>query len=481
MLKRHPLSLRAAARAALVVLLSAAVPAPAPAANLPSLGSQTGGELTATEEVQIGQRFLAQARQQLTFVHDPEVVEFVRLLGHRIATHTDFHAYPFHFYVVKDSRLNAFAVPGGHIFVHSGLIQRADSVAELAGVLAHEVAHITQRHMARQVAASKQSQTSSLLLVAAAVLAGMQGQGEAATALVAGASAYSRQEMLAYSRAHEHEADRLGIQYLAAAGYDPEGLPQFLRQLQSWSQLQGQAPPPYLSTHPLTGDRIADAAGRARRLSAQGSTPLGEASFARLKARLHAVTAESPDAAYRDFRQRLEADPDDAAARYGLALAAQRSGRPEEAQQAMRRLVADHPEQVAYRRTLGELHLRAGEPAEAEEALRGALERRPEDPELREALGQALLAQGEPARARDLLLELTRDYPERASGHSSLAQAYARLDRPIEAHRAEAEARWIRGQRTEALEQLRVAKRLARERGSDQLAQIEARIQELKP
>jgi predicted Zn-dependent protease len=467
---------------ALALVLLLALPLPAAASSLPSLGSATGGELTATQEVQIGQRFLAQARQHFTFVHDPEVVEYVRLLGHRVAAHTDFQAYPFHFYVVKDSRLNAFAVPGGHIFVHSGLIERADSVAELAGVLAHEVAHITQRHMARQVAASKQSQLSSLLLVAAGILAGMQGQGEAATALLAGGSAYSQQEMLAYSRAHEREADRLGIQYLAAAGFDPEGLPAFLRQLQSWASLQGQAPPPYLSTHPLTGERIADASGRASRLGGGGDdTPLGEATFHRIKARLAAVTADSPAAAYQRFQQRVADDPDDDAARYGLALAAQRSGRSEAAVTQMRRLVEAHPETVAYRRTLAEIHLDSGQAGEAVAALEAALQRRPGDPDLRETLGEALLARGQAERARELLLEVTRDYPERASGHRALARVYSRLDRAIEAHRAEAEARWLAGQRTEALEQLRLAKRLARDQGSPQLGQIEARIQELKP
>ncbi|MFB6259679.1 MAG: M48 family metallopeptidase, partial [Thiohalorhabdaceae bacterium] len=293
---RHRCRLNPIRRRALALGLALLLALPLPvAAELPSLGSQTGGELTATQEVEIGQRFLAQARREL--------VEFVRLLGNRVAAQADFDAYPFQFYVVKDARLNAFAVPGGHIFVHSGLIERSDSVSELAGVLAHEVAHITQRHMARQVAASKRSQASSLLLVAAAVLAGMQGYGEAATGLVAGASAYSQQEMLAYSRSHEREADRLGIQYLAEAGFNPDGLPRFLKKLQSWSQLQGQAPPPYLSTHPLTGERVADARGRASQLGAGGNAPLGETTFTRIKARLEAVTADSPENIFNELQE----------------------------------------------------------------------------------------------------------------------------------------------------------------------------------
>ncbi|MEF8792767.1 M48 family metalloprotease [Thiohalorhabdus sp.] len=466
----------------LALVLAGAVALPLPAlAELPSLGSQTGGELTATQEVEIGQRFLAQARQELTFVHDPEVVAFVRLLGNRVAAQTDFDAYPFQFYVVKDSRLNAFAVPGGHIFVHSGLIERSDSVSELAGVLAHEVAHITQRHMARQVAASKRSQASSLLLVAAAVLAGMQGHGEAATGLVAGASAYSQQEMLAYSRSHEREADRLGVKYLAGAGFNPDGLPRFLQKLQSWSQLQGRAPPPYLSTHPLTGERIADAKGRASQLDNGSNAPLGETAFARIKARVQAITADSPEKAFQELQERVRSHPEDQAARYGLAIAAGRSGRSQQALDQARALVADHPETVAYRRTLAELYLAEGQTDAAIDEIKAALERRPGNPDLREALGKTLLAQGKAEQARQTLREVTRDFPERPSGYSALANALSRLDRPVEAHRSEAEARWLQGQRTEALEQLRLAKRLARERDSAQLSQIEARIRELEP
>ena len=473
--------IRRAFIAAAMTLLSVFLPAQAAADNLPSLGGNRGGDLTAAQEREIGQQFLQQARRQLTFVRDPEVLEYVRTLGQRVAAQTDFHAYPFHFYVIRDPSLNAFAVPGGHIFLHSGLIQTADSAAEVAGVLAHEVAHITQRHMARQMAAGKQSQLSSLLLVAAGILAGMQGQGEAAEALVFGAGAYSQQEMLAYSRAHEREADRLGIQYLTAAGFAPEGLPNFLRKLQTWSQLQGAAPPAYLSTHPLTGERIADAAGRARQLQGDGGTPLGQETFARIKVRLRAMTADSPEQAYQHFQQRVSEAPEDASARYGLALAAQRSGRLGEGVDELNHLVASHPEVVAYRRTLAEFQLQAGNPEAAIDALKAALERRPGDPALRETLGQALLAKGQAKPARELLLEVTRDYPQRAQGHSALAEAYTRMGQSIEAHRAEAEARWLRGQRTEALEQLRLAKRLAKDQGSPQLTQIEARIQELTP
>lgn len=466
---------------ALLVAFGIGATSGATAQDLPALGGDIGGGLTATEEVRIGQQFLEQARKHLEFVEDPEVLEYVRSVGYRITAQANFRAYPFHFYVVKDSSLNAFAVPGGHIFLHSGLVEEADSAAELAGVLAHEVAHITQRHMARQVSAGRKTQTSTLLLVAAGILAGISGQGEAAQGLITGAGAYGQQRMLAFSRTYEREADRLGLQYLARAGFDPQGLVDFLEKLQRWSDLQGRAPPPFLSTHPMTGNRIADVQNRASELRQEGNTPLGEDTFRRVQVRLEATTSSSPAKTYQRFQEQLSEDPGNEALRYGLALSARRTGRTEEAVSRMESLVADFPETVTYRSALAELYLDAGRTQEAVSEYRAALERHPGSADLREHLGQALLAQGEAEEARKVLLDVTRDYPKRPSAHRALAQAYARLDLPIQAHRTEAEARWLEGERAAAVEQLELAQRLAKEKSSPQLGQIQARLKEIRP
>lgn len=473
----HPLA--AILRRWLAALLLAT--SPPVHAELPTLGGQHGGTLTATEERQLGERFLRQARAQLRFLEDQEVASFVRHVGRRIVAQTDFRAYPFQFHVVADSRLNAFAVPGGHVFVHTGLIETADSLDELAGVIAHEVAHITQRHIARRMASAQRTQLSTLLLAMAGIAAGMQGQGEAAEALILGAGAYNQQQMLAYSREHEREADRLGIQYLARAGYDPAGLPNFLEKLQDWSQLQGTSPAPYLSTHPLTGERVADAQGRVEQLQGTGEAePLSEAAFQRIRAKTLALTA-APTEAVTTFRERVADHPDDAPAHYGLAVALARAGHTGEAQRILQGLVSDHPETVAFHRELGELRLRRGDAPGASESFRAALQRHPGDPHLRQRLARALLADDQARAARDMAQQLVREHPQRAAAHQLLASAHDRLGQPIEAHRAEAEARWQQGRRGAALQQLRLAERLARERGSPLLGQIQARIRELEP
>jgi predicted Zn-dependent protease len=465
-----------------MALLGAACLLPRAHAELPTLGGQHGGTLTAAEERQLGQQFLRQAQSQLRFLSDHEVTSFVRHMGRRIVAQTNFRAYPFQFHVVADSRLNAFAVPGGHIFVHTGLIETADTLDELAGVIAHEVAHITQRHIARRMASAQRTQLSTLLLALAGIAAGMQGQGEAAEALILGAGAYNQQQMLAYSRDHEREADRLGIQYLARAGYDPEGLPHFLEKLQDWSQLQGSSPAPYLSTHPLTGERVADARGRVEQLQGTGATePLSEAAFQRIRAKTRALTAP-PEEAVAHFRARVaKGSQPNTPDRYGLAIALARAGHTAEAERALQELVSDHPETVAFHRELGNLQLRNGKAGQATESFRAALERHPGDPHLQGRLARALLADDQPRKAREMARQLVREHPERPEAHQLLASAYDRLDQPIEAHRAEAEARWRSGHRSAALQQLRLAERLARERGSPLLEQIQARIRELEP
>lgn len=482
-MSRFPLSLlppawrRPLLAAALAVALS---PAPA-AAELPTLGGQYSGTLTATEEQELGERFLRQARSQLRFLSDHEVTSFIRHVGRRIVAQTSFRAYPFRFHVVADSRLNAFAVPGGHIFVHTGLIETAESLDELAGVIAHEVAHITQRHIARRMASAQRTQLSTLLLAMAGIAAGMQGQGEAAEALIMGAGAYNQEQMLAYSRDHEREADRLGIQYLARAGYEPEGLPAFLARLQDWSQLQGASAAPYLSTHPLTGERVADAQGRVEQLrGAANIEPVSEAAFQRIRAKTRALTRD-PAEAVAHFRDRVAEDSQDAAGRYGLGVALARAGHTERATEVLRELVSDHPEEVAYRGELGNLLLQNDRPGKAAENFRAGLERHPGDPHLRERLARALLASDQPDEARTMARRLVRDHPRQAEAHRLLAAAYDQLDQPIEAHRAEAEARWHSGRRGAALQQLRLAERLARERNSPLLGQIQARIRELEP
>ncbi|HKJ86960.1 MAG TPA: tetratricopeptide repeat protein, partial [Gammaproteobacteria bacterium] len=248
-----------------------------------------------------------------------------------------------------------------------------------------------------------------------------------------------------------------------------------------WAQLQGQAPPAFLSTHPLTRNRIADARNRAANLSKpSGPTPLGEGTFRRVRARLRVVTADSPQDAYDHFMGKVKNHPENRSARYGLALAARSTGRDGKAIRLLHQLIEQAPEEVAYRSTLAEVLVEAGKPRQAIEAIRTALERRPDAPDLREKLGEAQLAAGDLKAARGTLLELTRDFPQRASAHRALAKAYTRLDQPIRAHREEAEARRLLGQRAEALEQLQVAERLARKQDSDQLSQIQARIKELQ-
>lgn len=246
---------------ALALLTGPALAAPA----LPAMGEVASDTLSRAQEREIGQRMMMEVRRRLPLLEDPEVNAYLQDLGQRLATHSQAPELDYHFFVVDLPAINAFAMPGGYIGVNAGLILSARSESELAGVLAHEIAHVTQRHIARGIEASQRASLQNAALLLAAILVGSQ-DSQAGTAAAAASMAGSIQQQLNYSRAFEHEADNLGIRMLAAAELDPNGMPTFFERLALATRYQGR-PPEYLSTHPVTETRIAESSNRAASLT----------------------------------------------------------------------------------------------------------------------------------------------------------------------------------------------------------------------
>jgi predicted Zn-dependent protease len=198
-------------------------------------------------------------------VEDPQVAEYINEIGHRIAVQANDGDYSFSFFVVDDARINAFALPGGFVGVHTGLIEASRNEDELAGVLAHEVAHVTQRHIARAVhASSRQSMLSTALMLGAMILGAAGGDADAVQAGIAVAQGTAAQQQINFTRSNEYEADRIGIRALAEAGFDPHGMNSFFEVL---SRQETSSPdrriPEFLRTHPVTTARISEAKSRA--------------------------------------------------------------------------------------------------------------------------------------------------------------------------------------------------------------------------
>ncbi|RZU99054.1 M48 family metalloprotease [Spiribacter vilamensis] len=304
--------------------------------SLPDMGNPSSQALPAGEAARIGLEMMREIRQEVDLVDDPAVNAYIRDLGARIAAATDTPAAAYRFFVVDDPRINAFAMPGGYIGVHSGLITASRNESELGSVIAHELSHVTQRHIARRIAAAEQTGLRTAAMVLAGLVIGSQHPQAGAAAVTTG-MASGVDSQLAYSRDHEREADRTGIRILARANLDPTGMADFFEVLQADNRYRSRAPA-FLSTHPLTRARIADTRSMARELKPESVFESPDYGYAR--ARLQVAAASHPEDAVDDFRARIEAD-DAPARRYGLAIALIADDAPEQAADLLESLLDD--------------------------------------------------------------------------------------------------------------------------------------------
>jgi len=231
--------------------------------GLPSIGATSGVDLSPAWEQRLGDSIIAQGRRDPTFVHDAELNQYLNDMGHRLAQYASGNVPRIEVFGVKDAAFNAFALPGGYIGINTGLIVQADSEAELAGVMAHEIAHVTQRHIARGLTQSQQSERLAMASVAASLLAALAGGIDVAAGVAAFGQAAAIDQQLGFSRSAEREADRIGFQMLSQSGYDPQGLEAMFSKLMQTAQMNVNASGnDYLSTHPLSIDRMTDMQNR---------------------------------------------------------------------------------------------------------------------------------------------------------------------------------------------------------------------------
>ena len=324
---------------ALLLSLALALPAPAPvlAADLPDLGDVAASELSPAAERKIGEQIIREIRwRDAAYLDDAEVEEYVNRLGQRLAAVSNNPGLDFDFFVVRDATLNAFALPGGFIGVHTGLILAAEGESEFASVLGHEIAHVTQRHIAQIV--GKQSQSAMLMIASmlVAVLAA-RSNSDVSTAAIAAGQAGAIQSQLGYTRAFEREADRAGLETLDKAGLDVRGMPGFFERLQRNTRVYENNAPAYLRTHPLTTERIADMENRVGAMRYRQVPDSADFRFARAKLR---ANAGQPAEAVQELQDRLAREPKDEALAYGLARALMRAGRLDEAEARLQPLRA---------------------------------------------------------------------------------------------------------------------------------------------
>jgi predicted Zn-dependent protease len=271
--------------------------------ELPDMGNSADNFLSDGEEAEYARAILMQMRAYEMLVADPLIADYFSDMGFRLVAHSDRPDKSFIFVVLDEPRVNAFAAPGGVIALHSGLILAAEDEHEVAGVLAHEIAHVTQLHLYRTLQNTQRMTIPIALGMLAVILAG-GGGGEAIAGALAGAQAMQMQAYINFTRANEAEADRIGITTLSLAGYDPGGMADFFERINRINRVGGEGPPEFLRTHPVTVNRIAEAKDRAAGMPAP--EPTDGLDFYLMQARLRALTEEKAGDAVAWFRDRLE-------------------------------------------------------------------------------------------------------------------------------------------------------------------------------
>ena len=277
--------------------------------------------ITIQEEETLSKEFLRAVKAHYPIIHDPIVSQYINRIGNRLLAAFPTTPFKYHFYVIKQDNYNAFAGPGGHVFVNSGLIAAMDSEEELAGILCHEISHVNCRHISKNIERSSKIQTATLAGIVAGILLGIGGGGDAASAVTVGSMAASQSLSLAYSREDERQADKVGLQYLYKAGYTGHGLLSMMKKIRSKQWYGSNEYPSYLMTHPASGERIVYI-GNWMETNAPGVEPKPEkpnSDFNRVKMRLIAFYGDE-QLALKRFSEQVAAQPEDFFAHYGYGL-----------------------------------------------------------------------------------------------------------------------------------------------------------------
>ena len=363
--------------------------------DLPEIGDPASKTLTLAEEQALGTQILKEIRRNLPLVEDTEVTSYIRALGLRLVASSPDAQPDFHFLVIDDGAINAFATPGGVVAVNAGLLLAARNEAEVAAVVSHEIAHVTQRHLARMYAGSDKVDIATGLGILAAILVSAYSS-ELAEAAFYSSIAASAQRQLNFSRANEQEADRIGIVTLANSGFDPHAMPDFFERMQRLSFTSPDAIPEYLSTHPVTTSRISDSISRADQFSGRYASSSEE--FRLIQARTKGLIAD-PAALILSY-QETPVPARTATVRYTQAIVLNRAGRHQEALALAEPLAREHPETLPFQLLLAETQLAVNRPGEALDTLQPLDDIYPRYAPVTALTARALIASGRPGDAR---------------------------------------------------------------------------------
>jgi beta-barrel assembly-enhancing protease len=379
--------------------------------DLPDIGSPAAAVLNGTDEYQLGAMVIHQLRDQNAIIEDPEITEYLNALGSRLATQAPDGAPHFQFFAVRDTSINAFALPGGFICINAGLIIQTHSESELASVMAHEMAHVTQHHIARQIRAQSQQSLTTAAAMLAAILLGTLGGGggQAIEGGIAAAQGLAVQQQINFTRDNEAEADRVGIGFLAGSGFDTRAMANFFETIGRSEGLAGTYIPAMLQDHPVTSVRIAEARARAAQFGPQKVKE--SLSYQLIRERVRVVTWPGDQDVEKYYSTKLIKGNNDLGLRYGEALALMADNRPVEAEKILDKLTEQHDGLTLLHAALGQSQVKAGQTNDGVASLQHAVQLFPRNVPVTIRYAEALMKAGRAAEAHSVLLDLFNNVP----------------------------------------------------------------------
>jgi predicted Zn-dependent protease len=446
---------------------------------LPDIGDPADSVMSPTAEGRLGRAFINSLRQRERFIDQPVFNDYINQLGKKLAAQSGASPADFHFHLIESDAVNAFAGPDGHVGVFTGLVLTSASEDELASVLAHEIAHVTQKHLFRTFHRAQQMSTPAAVALLAAVLIGVAGgSADFGRAAVTGIQAGMLQDQINYTRQNEEEADRVGIDLLAQAQFDPRAMPAFFAKMAKANQAYSTQLPEFLRTHPVTRNRIADAQGRAEKYPYKQRSE--SIRYHLLRAWLKARSFNRPSKAVEHFASTLKSGRyrNREAEEYGHALALLQAREPARAADILQPLLAGRGDSIEYRLALAEAQLKQGRGSAALGLINSGLQQRPQNRPLLQAKVDLLEQSQQHRQAADLLRQLTQQHPADADLFQRLSQAEARLGNSAAAYSQMAEHYYLKGELKLAIHQLEQA--LNNRPGDFAAAKMAARLKQIK-
>lgn len=452
---------------------------PTRAANvaLPELGDASSRIISPALEKQIGRDFLKQINRSVPTVSDPILKYYVTTQLTDLAQYSELKEKVLQVVLIDSRDVNAFAAPGGVVGINLGLFLYADDINEYSSVIAHELAHLSQRHFARGIEEQQAQSVPMLASLIAAIALGMTAGADAGMSAIAASQGMAQANALRYSRSRETEADRIGMNTLVNAGLDPDGMARMFDSMNRAYRFTTK-PPEFLLTHPLTETRIADARTQAQQYPKHDYPNSPDYQLARTRAIVYYT--DSPEAAVQRFEKQVRENPESKAAQYGLALSLSQAKRHEEAIAIADALFSSEPDRLLFVAAYADLLTDGGRYDQSQALLEKYLVLYPDNPPLSMLYADSLTKAGEYETAENVLKRQSEKRPNDIDVWYNLAEVAGNAGDIVTVHRARAEFFALHGAYQRAIQHLEYARRLVSPSNAQLLAKLDQRINDLR-